>query len=148
VRNKGEEVYQVRGLNMLKNRYIQYVIWLLFFLAWIYIRNDILIHFEEKSRQTFEILPYALYRDLMYIIDGFFLGILMVIGRTFSINKPLLLVIFLPILLVSLYTIAVSYLIPSLQRLPLQLFLLFKSPIIYNLIGISLLVGLFSGTRK
>lgn len=133
---------------MIKNRYTQYGILLIATLIWIYFRSDILNHFERMARETFDLLPYTLYPYVTYIIDGFFLGAFAIIGKNISINKPIILIVFLPLFLASSFTIVRYFFYLNLGPIPYSVFTLLSSPVVFNLIGVSLVIGLFSGKRK
>lgn len=126
---------------MKRRRYVPYVILLIVALIWLFLRHEIFGYLEARSRETYEVVPYMLYPFLIYLADGLLLGAFMAVGRKISVNPPVLIVVFLPLLIAGVITV-LSLTYPPMAEWDNELF---KSPFVYQLIGISLLAGLFTG---
>jgi len=126
-----------------RRRFVPYVILLIVALVWLFLRQEIFGYLEAVTRETFQVMPYMLYSYLIYLADGLLLGAFLIVGRKISVNPPVLIAVFLPSLIAGVITV-LSLTYPPMAEWHNDLF---QSPFVYQLIGVSLLAGLFSGRR-
>ncbi|MFC4777208.1 hypothetical protein ACFO9Q_10485 [Paenibacillus sp. GCM10023252] len=82
--------------------YYIYGLWLIGAIIWLYFGEVVLNYYEKNRNMTFNSNPYIMASSLVNFIDGLYFGSLIMIGRRSSFNKPLLLAVTLPAILLSL----------------------------------------------
>ena len=92
-----------------KSKVVYYLVWLIIGGLLIYFGNSISSYYSEEAKKTFQIESTVWILAIVPLIYGLHLAFLEGLPKSFKLNWPLLVLVFLPCFLSLIYPILVMY---------------------------------------